>query len=101
MESIMAWTEITRPNFDRDAMRYASDLTDDEWAVVEPLLPARSKQGRPPKTGLRSVIEAILYIALQQNTLPPGDLAGVDITLLRQFRKVFFPPAQTKWFVAG
>ena len=63
MENILAWTETTRPLYDRDGTRYASGLTDSEWALVEPLLPERSKLGRPPKTGLRRVIEAIHYMA--------------------------------------
>ena len=29
----MAWTEITRPQYQRDGLRYASDTTDAEWAV--------------------------------------------------------------------
>ena len=59
----MAWTETTRPLYDRDGRGYASDLTDTEWELVEPLLPQRSKLGRPPKTPLRKVVDAILYIA--------------------------------------
>ena len=31
----MAWTEITRGQYRRDGGRYASDLTDGEWALVE------------------------------------------------------------------
>ena len=36
----MAWTEITRPKYQRDGLRYASDTTDEEWALIEPHLPA-------------------------------------------------------------
>lgn len=32
----MAWTEITRPHYQRNGLRYASDTTDEEWAVIEP-----------------------------------------------------------------
>ena len=59
----MAWTESTRDHYRRDALRYASDLTDPEWALVSPFLPKPSKMGRPRKTSLRSVFEAILYMA--------------------------------------
>ena len=59
----MAWTETTRDHYRRDALRYASDLTDAEWALVSGLLPTASKVGRPRKTDLRSVLEAILYMA--------------------------------------
>src|ERR1700730_376842 len=35
----MAWTEITRLKYRRDGLRYASDTTDEEWAVIEPHMP--------------------------------------------------------------
>ena len=59
----MAWTEITRQQYRREALRYASDLTDAEWALIEPFLPAPAKVGRPRKTDLRKLVEAILYMA--------------------------------------
>jgi transposase len=63
MESVMAWTEITRPKYRRDGLRYASDTTDEEWAVVAPRLPAAHRRGRPRETSLRRVVNAIFYIA--------------------------------------
>lgn len=57
----MAWTEITRRKYRRDGLRYASDLTDAEWSVIEPLLP-RSRLGRPRVHSLRSILEAIFYL---------------------------------------
>lgn len=59
----MAWTEITREKYRRDGMRYASDVTDEEWAVIGPRLPAPSRRGRPRETPLREVVNAIFYIA--------------------------------------
>ena len=59
----MAWTETTRAHYRREALRYASDLTNAEWALISPLLPTNSKLGRPRKTDLRGVVEAILYMA--------------------------------------
>ena len=35
------WTEITRGQYERSGLRYASDLTDEEWTVIAPYLPAR------------------------------------------------------------
>ena len=43
----MAWTEITRPQYDRRAYRYASDCSDEEWSLIEPFLVRRRKVGRP------------------------------------------------------
>lgn len=39
-----------------------SDLTDSEWAVLEPFLPPPSHVGRPRKWPLRRIVEAILYL---------------------------------------
>jgi putative transposase len=41
---------------------YPSDLTDDQWALIEPHLPAEADFGRPRKTAMRDVVDAILYI---------------------------------------
>ena len=59
----MAWNEITRKRYERKTHRYASDLTDAEWSVVAPLLPARNRFGRPRKVDLRDIWNAIQYIA--------------------------------------
>ena len=39
------WTDITRAKHARKGLRYSSDLTDAEWAVMEPQLPAREVAG--------------------------------------------------------
>ena len=57
------WTEITRPKYERVRQRYASNLTEAEWAVIELYMPARRTLGRPRATDLRTVLDAILYIA--------------------------------------
>lgn len=59
----MVWTETTRAKYRRDKLRYSSDMTDEEWRVVEPLLPTASRLGRPRKVSLRSVVNGMLYIA--------------------------------------
>lgn len=63
MEITMAWTEITRPQYLREGLRYASDLTDAEWGLIKPFMPPRSPIGRPRRSDLRAVVNAILYIA--------------------------------------
>ena len=58
------WTEITRQKYGREGLRYASDTTDAEWAVIEPLLPpAKKGRGRLRTTLLRSVVDALFYMA--------------------------------------
>jgi transposase len=56
------WTEITRPKYERKGLGYSSDLSDAEWAMIEPRLPQRNRLGRPPKTETRSVVNALLYM---------------------------------------
>jgi putative transposase len=59
----MPWTEITRAQYRRDELRYASDMRDEEWEIIAPLMPAPSRRGRPRKVDLRVIVEAILYIS--------------------------------------
>ncbi len=59
----MVWTEATRRQYRRDGLRYASNLTDAEWALVKPFMPAARRIGRPRMTCLRAVADAILYLA--------------------------------------
>ena len=59
----MAWTEITRPQYRREGLRYASDTTDEEWAVMAPYMPAAGRRGRPRERALREIVDAIFYIA--------------------------------------
>jgi transposase len=74
----MAWTEITRPKYQRDGLRYASDTTDEEWALIEPHIPPPASCGRTRETSMREVVNAIFYIAqtgcqwrLLPKNLPP------------------------------
>jgi putative transposase len=43
---------------------YASDLSDEQWAIIEPLIPAPRTEhgGRPRKVNMREVINTILYL---------------------------------------
>jgi len=42
--------------------RYTSDLTDEEWAILEPLIPAAKPGGRPRSVKMREVMNAIFYV---------------------------------------
>jgi len=59
----MAWTEFTRKLHERASPRYSSDVTDAEWSIIGPLLPGPNQLGRPREVELRSVWDAIQYIA--------------------------------------
>lgn len=56
------WTEITRAKHARKGLRYSSDLTDREWAALEPVLPVPPRLGRPRKWTRREIMDALLYI---------------------------------------
>jgi transposase len=69
------WTDSARAKYARPAERYATDLTDREFALVEPRLPPRNRLGRPRTTDLRAVLDAIFYLlrtGCQWALLPKG-----------------------------
>src|SRR4051794_26893706 len=39
------WTDENRARYDRSQLRYPSDLTDEEWPLIEPLIPAAKRGG--------------------------------------------------------
>jgi putative transposase len=40
------WTNENRAKYNRDKLRYPSDLTDAEWEHIEPLIPPAKRGGR-------------------------------------------------------
>ena len=56
------WTPTTRRHHNRRCLRYGSDLTDAEWAIVEPFLPPPRSTGRPRRWPMREIINAIFYV---------------------------------------
>src|SRR4051812_49997137 len=71
----MAWTAATRGDYVRPSGSYASDVTDREWALILPLLPAVRPGGRPRTTCLRQVVNAVFYLlqaGCQWRVLPRG-----------------------------
>ena len=42
--------------------RYPSDLPDEEWIILQPLLASPEKRGRPPKWPARRVADAVFYL---------------------------------------
>ena len=58
----MSWTEITRRQYRRDGLRYASDLSEAEWQSIAPHLPPAKPHGRPRETDLREAVNAMLYV---------------------------------------
>jgi transposase len=56
------WTPEHRRVHARKGLRYPSDLTDAEWALVEPLLPPARRGGRPREVNMREVLNAVFYL---------------------------------------
>ena len=59
----MGWTETARREHDRRRLRYTSDCTDAEWAIIAPLLARTTKVGRPRLHRARDLWNAIQYLA--------------------------------------
>jgi transposase len=56
------WTKTNRGKYNRDGLRYPSDLTDAEWALVEPLIPPSKRGGRRREVDVREVLNGLLYV---------------------------------------
>jgi transposase len=56
------WNPETRARYDRKELRYPSDLSDLEWALVEPLIPPGRRGGRRRSVDVRAVVNGLLYV---------------------------------------
>jgi transposase len=56
------WTAKNRGRYDRSKLRYPSDLTDDEWAHVAPLIAPAKRGGNRRHVDVREVMNGIMYI---------------------------------------
>jgi transposase len=56
------WTTKNRARYNRDTLRYPSDVTEEEWAVIAPLLPPARRGGRKRSVNIREVFNGVLYI---------------------------------------
>lgn len=77
------WSEEDRKRYDRSDLRYPSDLTDAEWALLEPHIPPAKRGGRKRKVDVRAVLQGVLYVletGCQWRHLPKD-----------------FPPRSTVW----
>jgi len=54
------WNAKNRWRYDRSKLRYPSDLTDEEWAYVEPLIPPG--KGKMRRVNVREVVNGIMYV---------------------------------------
>jgi len=70
---------------------YPTDLTDAQWAVLEPLVPPPRPGGRPPKHPRRELVDAMLYVLrsgeawrLLPHDLPPWQTVYHSFRLWRR-----------------
>src|SRR6202140_5015416 len=56
------WTAKNRRRYDRSALRYPSDLTDDEWGHVASLIPPAKRGGNKRHVEVREVMNGIMYV---------------------------------------
>lgn len=70
------WTADHRRAADRKGLRYPSDLTDAEWALVAPMIPPAKHGGRKRSVNVREVLNGIFYVLSTgcQWTALPKDL---------------------------
>jgi transposase len=56
------WTSKNRGRYDRSRLRYPSDLTDEEWALVEPVIPPAQRGGNRRHVVVRDLVNGLMYI---------------------------------------
>ncbi len=56
------WTTENRARYDRSTLRYPSDLTDVEWALVAPLISPAKRGGNKQTVDVREVINGLMYV---------------------------------------
>ena len=56
------WTTENRSRYDRRKLRYPSDLTDGEWALVAPLIRPAKRGGNKRTVNVREVVNGLMYI---------------------------------------
>ena len=56
------WTTENRGRYDRSHLRYPSDLTNEEWKLVEPLISPAKRGGDKRTVNIREVVNGMMYV---------------------------------------
>jgi transposase len=56
------WTNKNRGRYNRSKLRYPSDLTDEEWALVAPEIPPAKGGGNKRTVDIRGVVNGLMYV---------------------------------------
>jgi transposase len=97
------WTDEHRARYDRSQLRYPSDLTNEEWPLIEPLIPPAKRGGNKRSVNIREVVNGLMYVlstGCQWRAIPKDlparstvygyfDLWDYDGTLLRLHHALF------------
>ncbi len=86
------WTKEHREAHKQSGAGFPSDLTDAQWARLEPLIPAAKTGGRPRQTDMRAAMNAIFYLLrtgcpwryLPRDLFPPRSTV---YNIFRQFQR--------------
>ena len=69
------WTTENRSRYDRSKLRYPSDLTNEEWAMIKPLIPPAKRGGNKRTVDERELVNGLMYTlstGCQWAALPRG-----------------------------
>ena len=105
------WTTENRGRYDRRKLRYPSDLTDEEWKLVEPLIPPGKRGGGKRTVVMREIVNGLMYVlstgcqwAALPKDLPPKstvydyfDLWSWDRTLDRIHEMLYVACREQAW----
>jgi len=79
------WTPTTRRQHSHAVLRHGCDLTDAEWAILDPFFPPDARCGRKRAYGMRKVVNAMCYVLrcgvawrLMPDTFPPWRTVYAD-----------------------
>ena len=67
------WTADNRPRYNRDKRHDQSDLTDEEWSLIAPLIPTAKRGGQRRSVDLREVAKGLLSVLSTGCRLPHSD----------------------------
>jgi transposase len=56
------WTTENRCRYDRSRLRYESDLTDEEWREIEPMIPPAKRGGNKRTVVIREIVNGLMYV---------------------------------------
>ena len=56
------WTNESRARHDRSKLRYPSDLTDEEWALIGPMIPPAKRGGLKRQHDDRDLVNGLMYV---------------------------------------